>query len=391
MKNDWSPQELARLFGRDQSRYASLSRRQMLGGTAALAGAMFAAPLMPRQSFAAVGGELNIMAWEGFDQATELAEWRKANNVHLNSSVITTQDDVQTKLLGSTPVPLDISEYAASYKNFYVDELKIVSPIDQEKIQNYNESDIFPEFYKQKWWYDHDEIWAVPFCFGFDTLIYNPKMMDEPKSTKDLLDPKLKGLITMVDDYTGTFPLAARLAGHGEKYPNLTKDELKETFEVLKQYGAQCRTFASSLGDVVSLFVSGDIAACFNASSTTCHETAKLGLKTAYTFPTEGGVLWCDAYFIPKVAQNRETALAYINEALSPKAQAALALDTASGIVNRKAVPLLDKSVRDIIDYNNLAEMMKRSRFEGLPPRKSDEFATLDDWLSAYASLKSGI
>jgi spermidine/putrescine transport system substrate-binding protein len=114
MKNGWSPQELARLFGRDQSRYASLSRRQMLGGTAALAGAMFAAPLMPRKSFAAVGGELNILAWEGFDQANSLAEWRKTYNVHLNSSVITTQDDVQTKLLGGAPVSLDIAEFNTS-------------------------------------------------------------------------------------------------------------------------------------------------------------------------------------------------------------------------------------------------------------------------------------
>ena len=388
----WTHQDIrAAADGTYLEHAASLSRRSVMRGGAAMAGAAMMGPLVPGMARADVGGDLQIMVWEGFDMQQSMQGWKDQNNVNVDISIITTQDDVQAKFLGGSPVPIDVTSYNQAYNKFYVDELGIIQPLDLSKIPNYSADDIFAGFHKTPLWNWNGEQWAVPFVWGLNSLVYNPAMMEAPTSYTDLLAPELKGKIAIVDEVTGTWPIAARLAGYGDKYPNLTREELAETFEVMKEYREQSKLFAASNGDLISLFNSGDIAAVFNAWTGIPGETAKAGVETAYVIPKEGAVMWSDALFVPKAADNVETAHEFINQSMDPKVQAALAEATGSGTVSKKAVEMLNAETRALFDYDDFDSVFANSPLEGIAPRESDEFATYDDWVRAYEDLKIGL
>ncbi|MBY3381826.1 ABC transporter substrate-binding protein [Rhizobium laguerreae] len=383
MREHWTIDQL-RAFS------ATADRRAFLKGAAALVGGAALAPYFPGSAHAAVGGELKIMAWEGFTLDAELKDWRKKNGVQPSVSIMATQDDVQGKLVGGTPIPLDVAEYNQGYDKFYGDELKITTPLDESKIPNYSRDATFAGFYKTEHWYWNNVLHGVPWVWGLNSLIYNPKIIPSVATYKDLLKPEYAGKIAFGDDTLATWPMIARVAGLGSKYPNLTAAELDQAFEALKPYRDQSKVFAASNGDAINLLVSGEIGALFAGWSGIPTETAKQNVETRYAVPEEGAAMWCDAWFIPTSATNIDTAYAFINESLNPKVQAEVCKAIVGGSVQKASIDMMDNSTRTLFDYANLDEVFKKAPLQGIPPRASDTYATFDQWVEKWSDFKSG-
>ncbi len=380
MKHIWSANEIMNI---------AMGRRAFLQGATALTGVALAGPFMPRTA-AAASGDLQIMAWEGFDLNQELADWLKQNGVTLEFSAMGSQDDVTNKFTVPNPPPFDAAEYNQGYSELYIDVLKITKPLDTAKLPNYNKDNLFEVFYNQPTWYRNGTLYGVPYAWGLNSLVYNPAMMEKPTSYEDLLKPELKGKVAIVDDTLATWPIAARLAGLGDKFPNVTKDEMKAIFDNFKRYRDQTRTISLTYGDVVSLFASGEIAALFCGWTGIPVETAKQNLKTEYVIPKEGAGTWCDAWFMPPSVDNPDTAYELMNLAISPEIQAKVAARNSSGVVSSKAVELLPAETKALFDYSDVPGIFKSSPLLGIPPLESTEFATYADWVAAWNEFKAG-
>lgn len=366
-----------------------LARRSFMLGTAAIAAGATLGAWVP-QARAAVGGNLEVMAWEGYTLETETAEWRKANNITMRAAIMSNQDDVTAKIVGSNAVRLDLAEYSNGYNAIY-NELGVLTELDVSKIPNYNKDDIYAPFYEGDMWYWDGKNWAMPWVWGLDTIVVNPELTGfEVKSYEDLLRPELTGKLAFLDNPLTVWPQIAKVTGYGEKFPNLTKDELGDCFEKLKPYRDKTKVFASSNGDVISLFASGEIAACFCVWSAVPLETAKQNVKTVAVYPKEGAAVWADAWFIPKTAENIETAHAFINEALEPEIQASISKTAVAAAVSKKAPALMDAGTKALFDYDNFDQQFKTMKVYGQPPRTSTEFATYDDWLQVWADFRAG-
>lgn len=366
-----------------------LGRRGFLmGAAAATAGLALGAWAPPAR--AAVGGNLEVMAWEGFTMEPETAEWRKANNVTMRAAIMSTQDDVTAKVVGSNAVRLDVAEYSNGYNAIY-DELGVLTELDVSKIPNYKKEDIYPPFFEGDMWHWDDKTWAIPWVWGLDTIVVNPELVGfEVKSYEDLLRPELTGKVAFLDNPLTVWPQIAKVTGYAEKFPNLTKEELADCFDKLKPYRDQTKVFASSNGDVISLFASGEIAACFCVWSAVPLETAKQNVKTVAIYPKEGGAIWADAWFIPKTSENIDTAYAFIDQALLPEVQASVCKTAVCSTVSKKAPAVMDEATRALFDYDNFDEQFKAMKIYGQPPRTSTEFATYDDWLQVWADFRAG-
>ena len=145
-RRNWTHEEIKAAADGNFGRLASLSRRDALkGGLAAAAGVMMA-PFLPGTAMAAVGGDINTLTWEGFDNIVATKDWAAKNGVKITNASMATQDDVQTKLVGGSPVRLDVTSYNQAYNRFYADELKIINALDMSKIPNYNKDDIFDAY-----------------------------------------------------------------------------------------------------------------------------------------------------------------------------------------------------------------------------------------------------
>lgn len=366
-----------------------MDRRKFLMGSAAAGGAYLGAWMPPAR--AAVGGDLEIMAWEGYTLEPETAEWRKANNINLRAAIMSNQDDVTAKIAGTNAVRLDLSEYSNGYNAIY-NELGVLAELDVSRIPNYNKTDIYKPFYQGDMWYWDAKQWGIPWCWGLDTIVVNQEKLGfEVKSYKDLLRPEVKGKLAFLDNPLTLWPQIAKVTGYGDKFPNLSKEELKDCFQKLIPYRDQTKVFASSNGDVISLFASGEISACFCVWSAVPLETAKQNVKTVSIYPEEGGAVWADAWFIPKTSENVDTAYAYINEALTPEIQASISKTAVCSSVSNKAPALMDAQTRALFDYDNFDAQFKSIKIYGQPPRSSDQFATYDDWLQIWADFRAGL
>jgi len=381
MRKIWSTDDIMR---------ASMDRRAFLGGASALAAGAALGPFIPGQAHAAARGDIQIMAWEGWELTEELADWRAKNGINVEVSAMGNQDDVTTKFNTPNPPPFDAAEYNQGYSELYIDVLKITKPLDKSKLPNYSQDNLFDVFYDKPTWFRDGQLYGVPYAWGLNALVYNPALMEKPTSYEDLLKPELKGKIAFVDDTLATWPIAARMAGLGDKFPKVTPDEMKAIFDNLKLYRDQSRIISLTYGDLVSLFVSGEVVALFCGWTGIPQETEKQGVKTEYTIPKEGAGTWCDAWFLPKSVDNEDAAYAFCNMAISPEVQAKVVTRNAAGTVSSKAVELLPPETKALFDYSDVPGIFKSAPLLGIPPLESTEHATYADWVAAWNEFKAG-
>lgn len=354
-----------------------------------MAGGACLAPYFPAMA-ASAGGTVKVLAWEGETFEDQLQGFLKQNNIDLRIASVANQDDVQIQLVGRTPTALDVTSYNEGYADYYGKQLKILSPLDEARLPNYTADSVFEQFYKKPYWYWDGKLYGVVIAWGLNLVVYNPEMVPEVKRYSDLLKPEYKGMLTFVDDLLASWPMIARIAGFGQHYPNLTKDQLDTAFKAIVPYRAQSRLFAGPIGDCINLFVNKEIGAVFCGWAGIPNETTRQGVKTSIAFPEEGGAIWSDAFCIPKTAENRDAAHAYINAVLDPQVQADYAAKNSVATISRKAVALMDKQARGVIDYDDLDGFLAKSPLQGMPPRESDRFATFDQWVEAWEDFKLG-
>jgi putative spermidine/putrescine transport system substrate-binding protein/spermidine/putrescine transport system substrate-binding protein len=114
-----------------------VNRRTLLkGGSAAVLASGWAPGF---KAFAAeapkASGVINMISWEGYDFPEQMKAWREGNQIEVQATYMGSHDDIQAKILGGGGEGLDLITYGSSYKELYR-ELKILTPIDPEKIPN---------------------------------------------------------------------------------------------------------------------------------------------------------------------------------------------------------------------------------------------------------------
>lgn len=376
-------------------RRGKLSRREFLklmGVTATVAGT---APLLaacgggkeaPAATQAKIGGKIDFLSWEGYDLLNETQAWREANGVEITSAYIGSMDDTQAKLVGGAGVGYDLITYNQGYDDLYL-KLDILTPLEIAALANYET--LMPLWREEgSPWVKDGKVFGVPFTWGPYTLTYNADEI-QPQAFEELLEPKWKGRIGIVDDMLIAVPTAAALAGLGDKLPNLTKDELNQAIDTMRLYKAQARGIAPSYGELTSMFVAGEIVATIPCWGAVAIWAQGQGANIQNVVPDLGAFCYVDAYAIPPTVDNRATTLAFIDQALTKEVQAAQALSLAACVVREDAVPLLDDSVKNLAPYDNLNLLFEKAPFTDLPPQESDTYATYADWIAAWEAFKA--
>lgn len=369
-----------------------VDRRQFLrtAGAAALGlsafGSLLALSGCGAKGGARVGGQIDFLSWEGYDLLKETEAWRKENGIEMKSGYIGTSDDVQTKLLSPGGRGIDLTTYYHGFAPLYR-ELGIVSEIKPEEVPEV--ANLHPTFRDGPFWKNENGAYSgIPFTWGATCLNYRPDMMQPPGSWLDLFDSTLKGKVAMTEDPTGNILLTAVILGF-EQPSRLTPAQLEEVKTFLKKMKAQSKTIAPTFGDATNLLVSGEVSCVYTGWAAVNVWAGDQGVTVDCTIPKEGTYAFVDAYFVPKQADNRASALAFINHALSREVQAAQAVSLVAGTVRPDAVPLIDEKIRKLYPYDNLDSFFQKAGLYENPPHKSTEYAVYDDWIKAWEEVKA--
>jgi spermidine/putrescine transport system substrate-binding protein len=379
---------------------AAMSRRELLRrsgglGLAALAPGVLAAcgGSTERSSGGGggagkIGGDLNFLSWQGYDLPGVMRPWQKAHGVRLHTSFINNHDDIQAKVLQNRKGTYDLISYYQGYHELYK-KLGILSPLERDKVPNYEKNmEVFRGQPKgATWWESDGKLWGVPFNFGTWTLNYNRKEMSRPKKWTDLLAPKFKNRVAILDDPNGAIVIGARILGL--PVPRLTKAHMDQIINLYREFRKNARTIAPSPGDLVNQFSSGEIIAVVPGYSVVTSLARDAGVPMDYIVPSEGSASFTDAWAIPPGSKNVETTHAWINHTLEPKSQAYVAKSLSAGTVQDRAIPVLDPAVRDLYPYKDLAGWFERAPLFDLPPEKENGILNYQQWIDAWTNFKS--
>ena len=161
------------------------------------------------------GHTLYVANWQGYNSDEDYCEkvfedrtGAKVEHVYFNS-----YDELMTTLMTGGNKTIDAVVLSNNYTQMFRDE-NLIANLDASKLPNYE--GVAP-VYKDLSPYAVDgegTLFAVPWCNGTSSIVYNPDYVDfEIKHWSDLLDPRLKGHVMILNGDGDDWVIGCLLAG----------------------------------------------------------------------------------------------------------------------------------------------------------------------------------
>ena len=184
-----------------------------------------------------------------------------------------------------------------------------------------NISNLVPYLANPPW--DPQQRYSLPWQSGIAGIAYNIKATGrELARIDDLFDPALRGRVSALLEMRDTMGLL--LLADGQDISQPTWAAAQPSFARLEQArkDGQIRRFTGN--DYQNDLLAGNLAACIGWSG----DVAQLVLEQPdlrFVVPESGGVLWSDVMLMPKGAQHRREAAAWMNWVYEPVEAARIA------------------------------------------------------------------
>ena len=239
-------------------------------------------------------------------------------------------------------------------------EEDMLQPINFDNVPNF--ADVDPELKNPD--YDPENLYSVPYMWGLLGIIYNTTMVEEtPTSWETMFDERYADNIFMFNNSRDAIGIALKYLGYS--YNTTDPAQITEAVDLLIQQKPLVNSYG--MDDIFEKMQSGSVAvgAYYYGDFLTMQE---VNPDLAFCLPEEGTNLYVDAMCIPKNAENKENAEAFINYMCS----------TSAGLKNCEEIwystPLL--SVREALDpevssdpyaYPDESIMAQCESFKNLP------------------------
>ncbi|MDF3867558.1 spermidine/putrescine ABC transporter substrate-binding protein [Pseudomonas denitrificans (nom. rej.)] len=299
----------------------SITRRDFLGKTGlGLAMAVVAANtpgLLTGKAYAAegsnIGDRLALATWPNYHSQENFDAFAKATGARVQMNVFGSNEEMLAKLQAGgsgwdvfVPTNYTISTYV---------QLGLIEPLDLSRIPNFDPK-AFEERFMAQGTVD-GKVYAVPKNWGTTGIVYDAsRVKGSPDSWKQFWDLTLTSASgrTIVHDYQLT-AIGNALKYYGYSFNSLDPKELAEAEKLLIQ--AKPHLFAIN-SDIQPSLRNGDawMAMAWTGDASQLHRDNP---DMTFVLGKEGGEIWSDFFAIPKSAEHRDAAYAFINYLLDPQ------------------------------------------------------------------------
>jgi len=338
-----------------------------------------------------VGGTLNYLGWQAEDYQELLAPWKKKNGVTIKSTFIGNMSDIAAKYAAGGGGEYDIINMSSNGTSRLLGSGVPFMPLDLKQLPNY---DGLIEFFKKDplntFKNEEGAVVAVPITWGAIGINFDSTKTEPPEKWTDLLAPKYKGQITILDDPSTAIGTAGAILGFTTN--EMTKEQLEEVKKWLSQFVKQAKSFSPSFGDMSTQLAQGEVLAGMlgmTSDNAFAAEAGNKNIQTVFEFP-EGSASFTECYCIPEDGSNPATAYSMINELLEPKNNAEAANIVVLGPAVEKALPLVNSTVKPLFPKTTpeIEKFLESAPMVQDAPAQSDEFVTFGEVTQAWTEVK---
>jgi spermidine/putrescine-binding protein len=309
------------------------------------------------------GSTLNILAWEGYADASFTKAFEEKYGVTVKGTYFGSSDELVSKLQSGGGTSYDVITPSSDVAGYIV-ESGLVEPIDETQIAAWKS--LSPVLIGMKDVQKDGKTYGMPFTWGPDYLIYDADVIKEAPTSWDLfMDPKYKGKIALYDDIS-TIYLAAQMLGYDKTDQsvlyNMTEEQLAACKAKLVAMKPQVRKNWASAGELDNLFKNKEIVAAVGWPLTPANLN-KQGMNIKSVIPKEGATGWIDRLMIVKDAKNKQLAQLWLDYVSSPKVMAQVAEFTQYYVSNPEANALLTPETQKLMDVASMDSMFKTLNF----------------------------
>ncbi|WP_152220170.1 PotD/PotF family extracellular solute-binding protein [Pseudomonas sp. SCB32] len=299
----------------------SITRREFLGKTGlGLAMAVVAANtpgLLTGKAYAgentSIGDRLALATWPNYHSPENFEAFAKTTGARVQMNVFGSNEEMLAKLQAGgsgwdvfVPTNYTISTYV---------QLGLIEPLDLSRIPNFDPK-AFQERFMAQGTVD-GKVYAVPKNWGTTGIIYDAShIKGNPDSWKQFWDLTLTSASgrTIVHDYQLT-AIGNALKYYGYSFNSLDPKELAEAEKLLIQ--SKPHLFAIN-SDIQPSLRNGDawMAMAWTGDASQLHRDNP---EMTFVLGKEGGEIWSDFFAIPKGAEHKDAAYAFINYLLDPQ------------------------------------------------------------------------
>lgn len=186
-------------------------------------------------------------------------------------------------------------------------ENNLLAEINFDNIPNLK--NIGQQYLKQSQGFDPENKYSVPYCWGTVGILYNKTLVDDPVDSWSILwNEKYADQILMQNSVRDAFGIALKYLGYSLNSTDL--DELEAAKELLMEQKPLVQAYV--VDQVRDKMISNEAAIGVIYSGEAIY-TQSENPNLEYVIPKEGSNVWIDSWVIPKNAQNKENAEAFIN------------------------------------------------------------------------------
>src|SRR6202050_2053660 len=298
---------------------------------------------------------LNLYIWSDYLAPNTLSDFEKQTGIKVHVAYFDTNETLETKLLAGSSGYDIVVPTASDFER----QIKagVYLTLDKSKLPNLKNMD--PQLMAKVAMHDPGNADGVIYLWGTNGIGYNEKMIrallpDAPlDSWRMVFDPDVaskvaKCGISVLDSPAEMMRAVFNYLG---KDPNSQKPEDLALGEAtLLKIRPYIRNINSS--EYIEALANGDLclAVGYNGDVLQARDRAhdaNKGIDIKYTVPKEGSILWFDLLAIPKDAPHPDSAYAFMNHMMEPKAVAEVSNFKRFANANLAARPYVQDAVKN--------------------------------------------
>lgn len=298
--------------------------------------------------------QLNVLNWSSYIPNDVVLDFEKETGIKVNYNTYSSNEECLAKVSSAKEGTYDLI-FPSDYMIEIMKTRDLIEKLDKTRLNNV--SNLNPNYLSLE--YDPKNEYSLPFIAASTVIAVNREFIkDEITSYNDLLDPKYKNEIVLIDDQRIIIGMA--LLANGHDMNSVYDYELNEAKEWLEKLKPNIKAYDSDSPKNFLISKEASIAVLWNAEGALASMENK---NIENIFPEEGFALSVDNFAIPKGAKNKDELYKFIDYILRPDIMKRIVSSYPYKNVNLKTNELLDSSYLNNKAANIPDEIMKNGMF----------------------------